>query len=150
MRLNIKENPNAKEIDIQIICRAIDENVARLERHIRLFERALTAIWQNARVLIPAKEVYYVESVDKRCYLYTETQVLQTEYRLYELEEDLADCGFIRASKSLVINLQHVQFLKPELNRTLIAGMENGEKLIISRQHAKELKRRIGAKGRQA
>lgn len=77
MRLNILENPNVKEIDIQIVCRAIDENVVRLERHIRLFDRVLTATRQNGCVMIPAKEVYYVESVDKCCYLYTESQVLK-------------------------------------------------------------------------
>lgn len=45
------------------------------------------------------------------------------------------------------MNIHMIESLKPELNRTLLAFFKNGEKINISRQYTKELKKLLGFKG---
>jgi DNA-binding LytR/AlgR family response regulator len=63
---------------------------------------------------------------------------------LYELEAHLGKCSFFRASKALLINLQRVQSLRPELGARLLLTMDNKEKIVVSRQYAKTIKNALG------
>ena len=47
--------------------------------------------------------ILYIESVDRKTFLYTEQQIFETERRLYELEAYLENCSFFRASKAKCI-----------------------------------------------
>ncbi|HCF83507.1 MAG TPA: hypothetical protein DER68_06245 [Ruminococcaceae bacterium] len=57
--------------------------------------------------------------------------------RLYQVEEALERHKILRASKSFLINLYRICAVTPALNGRLIATMDNGEKVMISRQYAK-------------
>ena len=89
-------------------------------------------------------EILYIESVDKKTFLYTTGHVLQTEKRLYELEELLDEKAFFRASKSVIVNLNKITKLKPEVTRNILATLTNGEVIVISRRNVKALKELIG------
>ena len=95
---------------------------------------------ENELYFINLSDVLYFESVDNRIYLYTEKDVLEIKQRLYELEFLLSDKDFIRISKSQIVNIQKITSLKPELNRTILATMCNGEQLSISRKYVKALR----------
>jgi DNA-binding LytR/AlgR family response regulator len=147
MVVTIKEMENIDETQVEIMCRTIDPHVLYLERHIRLFSKTLVAKHQGKTVLVHAKDIFYIEAIERRTFVYTDTNVLETDFRLYELEEQLADYDFFRASKSLIVNLQKIETLSPELNRTLLAAMKNGYKVCISRQYTKTLKHLLDNKG---
>lgn len=76
-------------------------------------------------------------SVDNHTFLYTVDDVMEIDQRLYELENILSDKDFVRISKSQIVNINKIQSLKPELNRTILATMCNNEKLSISRKYVK-------------
>lgn len=86
--------------------------------------------------------IYYIESVDKRTYIYTKDNCYETKYRLYELEEMLGSY-FVRCSKAMIVNLRKVRKVKSELNGRMNATMLNGEQVVISRNYVKEVKRRL-------
>lgn len=140
MKVEIKENSNMQEPCVEILCKVMDEDILKLEHHIRLFAKTLVAKKNNDFVQIPANEVYYIEAVERKTFVYTGDAVFETEFRLYELEERLEDSDFVRASKSTILNLQKVSILAPEINRMMLATMKNGEKIYISRQYAKSIK----------
>jgi DNA-binding LytR/AlgR family response regulator len=94
--------------------------------------------------MIEKHDVFYCESVDKRCYIYTSDEVFQTYLKLYELEERLTDSNFFRSSKSQIINLTKIVSLCPDFGGRIEAVMENGEKIIVSRQYSKLLKGKLG------
>lgn len=71
-------------------------------------------------------------------------EVYESDFRLYELEGQLEEFGFLRVSKSFLIPLQKVQSLKADINRKIRITMSNGEQIIASRQYADELKKRLG------
>lgn len=89
----------------------------------------------DIRIVEHKKETFYFEAVDSRTFLYTQDDVMEIRQRLYELEAILSNQDFIRISKSLIVNINKIRSLKPELNRTILATMCNGERLSISRKY---------------
>ena len=138
MDIIIEERAEAPAVIIR--CKSIDEHVTRLKAHIELFEHRLTVQQDGARSYIETTSVLYFESVDDRTFLYTDGAVLESSLRLYEVENALSDHGFLRISKSVVVNLYQIRSLRPEINRTITATMCNGERLVISRLYAKKLR----------
>lgn len=67
-------------------------------------------------------------------------QVYEIKMRLYEVEEKFEKQHFIRCSKSVVMNLMRLESISPAMNGRFFAHMQNGEKLMISRQYAPKLK----------
>ena len=88
-------------------------------------------------------QIYYIESVDKRTFVYTKAGCYETKYRLYELEE-LLDSRFLRCAKAMIVNIRKIRSVKSELNARLRAELLNGEQIVISRGYVKELKERLG------
>ena len=104
---------------------------------------SIPAILDNTTVMIEAGSIYYIESVDKRTYVYTKDGCFETKYRLYELE-DILGVNFFRCSKAMIVNIRKIRAVKAEMNARLNAELLNGERLIISRGYVKELKRKLG------
>ena len=88
-------------------------------------------------------QIYYIESVDKRTYIYTKGDCYESRDRLYELEEKLG-MYFVRISKSMIVNLRKIQNVCAEPGGRMVAVLLNGERVIISRSYVKEIKRRLG------
>ena len=135
--MNIQIVEQQKELQVIIQCRQADEQVMRLKSHIELFDNKIQAKDDTEICLVDAKDVLYFESVDNRIFLYTDKKVLETKLRLYELEETLPKEDFIRISKSQIVNINKISKLKPEINRTILVTMCNGEQLYISRKYVK-------------
>lgn len=64
-------------------------------------------------------DILYIESVDRKTFLYTEEQVYETDRRLYELEDYLKDHSFFRTSKTTIINLRRTKSIRPEIGARL-------------------------------
>ena len=139
--MNIQIVEDIKEaLQVVIHCRQMDDEVMRLKCHIELFDRKLQAKKDNEVHLVNSLDVLYFESVDNRTFLYTEEDVLEVRQRLYELEVILSDKDFIRISKSQIVNIHKIKSLRPELNRTILATMCNGEQLSISRKYVRAMR----------
>jgi len=95
---------------------------------------------------ISPQEVYYCDTVDKRYFIYTESDIFETHLKLYELERALTGAEFFRGSKSQLINIARIASLCPDFNGRLELVLKNGERVIVSRQYAKALKERLGLK----
>lgn len=127
---HIKEN-----LQVVIKCRQIDDEIIRLKYHIEMFDKKIQAKKDNQWCFVNLLDVLYFESVDNRTFLYTRDDVMEVKQRLYELEIVLSDKDFFRISKSQIININKVKSLRPEINRTILATMCNGEQLFISRKY---------------
>ena len=91
-------------------------------------------------------DVIYLESVDGTTYAYTAEDVLQTNVSLAGTEAEYAGDGFLRCSKSMVINVYHIERLRSEAGNRIDAQMTGGEHVIISRRYAKALRRILAGK----
>jgi len=90
-------------------------------------------------------QIYYIESVDKRTYVYTKSDCLESKSRLYELEERLGTY-YVRISKSMIVNLRKIRNVSAEPGGRMVAVLLNDERVIISRSYVKEIKRRLDIK----
>ena len=88
-------------------------------------------------------QIYYIESVDKHTYVYTKGDCYESRDSLYELEEKLG-MYYTRISKSMIVNLRKVRNVSAEPGGRMVAVLLNDERVIISRNYVREIKRRLG------
>ena len=144
MKVEIKTDQTEEAVLVEIHCRDITNEISKLERYIKRFRTFIPATYDGEMVNVRTDAILYIESVDKKTFVYTENKVLMTEKRLYELEEILDKKDFFRCSKSTIIHLNKVERLKPEITRSIIATLINGENVVVSRRYASELKKLLG------
>ena len=105
-------------------------------------EKKIPLIKDGNNVLIETSAIYYIESVDKKSFVYTKQNCYETRLRLYELEESLG-AYFSRVSKSMIVNLKKIKGVRSDLSGRMEATLLNDEKVVISRGYVKEIKRRL-------
>lgn len=146
MKITILSDEKAAETEIVITCARLTPEIERLICMLRIMDMKITGSRDGEVYLLDAEEVLYADSADKKTFLYTRDDVYESKLKLYELESQLKEAGFIRAGKSCIIHLRHIVSLKADLNRRIKVTLSNGEQLIVSRQYAEELKARLGVK----
>lgn len=144
MKIRIEEEPNIEEMEITIRCRQTSDSVIRILEMLRMADKKLTGHRKNQTYILDVGQILYIDTVEKKTFLYTEHEVYETPLKLYELEERLESCDFFRASKSSIINFNQIQSLKPEFGGTMQVTMNNGERLNVSRQYARVIKEKLG------
>ena len=127
------------ELSVVEVTDTIQSAIDTLENNYRV----IAARYNDQTVMCQIDKIYYIESIDKRTYIYTKNTTLEVSYRLYELESELTR-NFFRAAKAMIINIRKVKSVKSEINGRMTAELLNGEKVIIARSYVKELKERLG------
>lgn len=146
MKITVHTDTEQKEMKIHITCQSMTPEVERVLSMLHMLNKQLIGYKVGEMYLIEAADVLYIDTVDKRTFLYTKNEIYETTLKLYELEEQLEEANFFRANKSCIINFRHIASLKSELNRRLLVTMTNGEKMIVSRQYAEYLKEKLGVR----
>ena len=88
-------------------------------------------------VLLDPKEIYYLDHIDRKLFAYTKNGVYRVMETLASCEEMLWNYGFVRVSKSNLINIYKIRQLKPDLNMKVFASFDNGERICINRSYKK-------------
>ena len=140
MDVKIKQISAGEQEQVLICCREVTEEVREIAAFIRSRQGTLSGVQGEKQYEIPVSELYYIESVDGRTFLYTKTQVYETSYRVYELESLLRAMHFLRVSKSMLLNLMKIRSIQSALNGRFAAVLLSGEEVIISRNYVKGLK----------
>ena len=93
---------------------------------------------------MPLREVIRVEIEDKLVFAITAADRLLLEKTIGELEVMLEPVGFLRISRSELINLETVKELVPWFSGTWRVKLVNGEERDVSRERARQLKDAMG------
>ena len=144
MKIEIIVNENAEDLGIVVTCKRLTSDVEKILASLRMINHQLTVKKDGEIHFLDIAQIIYIESVDRKCFIYTRKDVYESNYRLYELEGQLEEYCFLRVSKSFLIHLQDIQSLKADINRRIRITMAGGEQIIASRQYAEELKKRLG------
>lgn len=144
MKIEIIVDEEAEDLKISVTCKQLSPDVEKILATLRMMNHQLTARKDAEIYLLDIAEVIYIESLDRKCFIYTADEVYESDFRLYELEQKLEEYGFVRVSKSFLIHLQKVHSLKADINRKIRITMSNGEQIMASRQYADKLKKRLG------
>jgi len=88
-------------------------------------------------ILLDPKDIYYLDHIDRKLFAYTMNGVYRLMSTLSACEEMLWNYGFVRVSKSNLINIYRIKQLKPDLNMKVYASFDNGERICINRSYKK-------------
>lgn len=146
MKINIDIDDKYEDTEITVHCRRLSPKLERIISAIRLTEQQITVQHDEETHILDVSEIVYIESVDRKTFVYTCKSCFESRLRLYEIEEQLSQIGFLRISKACIVQLKRIRSIKSEINRKLRLTLENGEQIIVSRQYADELKHRLGVK----
>ena len=146
MKIHINQQVDITETEITISCRQINPEIEKIISLLRVMDLKLTGVRERQTYILDAAKILYIDTVDKKTFFYTKTEVYETTLKLYELEERLGVNDFLRANKSCIINFNQIKSIKADLDKKLLVTMNNGEKLFISRQYATKFKEKLGVK----
>ncbi|MBQ9610888.1 MAG: LytTR family transcriptional regulator DNA-binding domain-containing protein [Lachnospiraceae bacterium] len=93
--------------------------------------------------MLNISSIYYIESVDKRTFIYTKDNCYETKYKLYELE-NILNMNFLRSAKAMIVNIRKIKSVKSDINGRMNARLLNDESVVIARSYVKDLKKRLG------
>lgn len=118
----------------------LDTKTQKLIKKIESLDFMISGISNGNIFQVHISDIYYVESVERKTFLYTKDEVYMTNKKLYELEEMLREAGIIRISKSCLMNVDTLYSIRQLMNSQLEATLLNGEKLIVARTYLKSIK----------
>lgn len=144
MKINIEQSDVYNEVEITIKCNKIDENLEKLLSSIRLYNSTISGKKDDKTYFLKPEEVLYFDTVDEKVFIYTIDSIYETNLKLYEIEERFSGTSIIRVSKSTVLNLLKIDYVSPLSNGRIEAMLQNGEKVIISRQYVPVFKNKLG------
>lgn len=144
MKITIETPKPGEEDEIIVRCANMDEKLLNLIYSLKSDQEKLTGYLEDRIVKLSSKDIYYFESVDNKVFAYTAKGTYEVHKKLYELEEDYGRSDFLRISKSIIVNVAKIAYLKPIFNGRFEAQLKNEEKIIISRQYVLDLKKKLG------
>lgn len=128
---------------LEIRCHEISDEVREIVAFVKSRQGQLTGTADDRMYEIAVSDIFYIESVDNKTFIYCKNREYETKQKLYELEEMLREKHFLRVSKSVLLNLMKVSSIKPALNSRFTAVLFSGEQVIISRKYVPELKKAL-------
>ena len=143
MQTRIKKIDRDKPELLEIQCHSVSEEVREIVAFVKSRQGQLTGIADERQYEISISDIFYIESVDNKAFIYTKSKVYETRQKLYELEEMLRKKHFLRVSKSTLLNLMKVSAIKPALNSRFTAVLQSGEQVVITRKYVPELKKAL-------
>lgn len=143
MKITIEAPKPGEEDEIIVRCASLDERVLKLIQSLRT-EDKLTGYIEDKIVKLSLKEIYYFEAVDNKVFSYTAKETFEIHKKLYEIEQEFEHTDFLRISKSVIVNVSKIAYVKPIFNGRFEAKLKNDEKVIVSRQYVTELKKKLG------
>ena len=128
---------------VEIHCHNISDEVREIVAFVKSRQGQLTGTIDDRQFEIFVGDIYYIEAVDNKTFIYTKSKVYETKQKLYELEELLKSKGFLRISKSTLLNLMKISSIKPALNGRFTAVLYTGEETVITRKYVPGFKKAL-------
>lgn len=84
-------------------------------------------------------DVFYFEVVDGNSFIYMQKDVYSVKEKLYEFEKMSCRSPLFRCSKSMILNADKNDYVRPSLSGRFEAVLSNGEIVIVSRKTSQYL-----------
>lgn len=144
MKITINIDANVQDTDVVIHCNQLSTEIEKILATLRILNQQMMVTKESETHILDVSEIIYVEAIDRKTFVYTQKDIYESKLKLYEMEEKLMQCGFFRVSKSCLIQLKYIKSLKNDVDRKIRLTLKSGEQIMVSRQYADEMKRRLG------
>ena len=127
MKINL--DIDGKYDDVEVIIRAphLNNDIERMVAMMRMIDMQIAVKRDNETFLLDTDKILYVEAVERKTFVYTNTDTYESELKLYEIEQELIERDFLRISKQSIVNLRKIKSLKTDVNRKIRITLQNGE-----------------------
>ena len=144
MKINL--DIDGKYDDTEVIIRAphLNNDIERMVAMMRMINMQIAVRKDNETYLLETDKILYIEAVDRKTFVYTNSENYESELKLYEIEKELIERDFLRISKNSIVNLRKIKSLKADVNRKVRITLQNGEQIVVSRMYSDELRRKLG------
>lgn len=144
MKIKTEQDLSCNEIEVIIKYPQKDKQVNRIIDFLQSFDMQIKCTGDNTKQMINILDIYYIESVVKKTFVYLENAVYRTDFRLYQLKDKLRAYGFVQISKSCILNINTLESIRPLFNSRMEATLKNGEKVNINRNYLNGVKNALG------
>lgn len=137
MKVNIYKKDGLNENYISLYYDKTDKETEMAKAFLLSFQKKIIGkdrIHEKERIILPG-EILYLEMVDRKCFVYLKDSEWQTDATLQGFLEQFEHQGFVRISKSMVVNIFHIRELKAEANMRINVILKNGEMLTVNRSY---------------
>lgn len=128
-------------LEVQIKYPAMNTQVRQLIDRIKTIQLKIIVSNNGEETALNIYDIFYIESVERKTFVYTKDQIFRSSKKLYVLLEELKGFGFIQINKSCILNIDVLESVATIFNSRLKATLTNGEKLIITRTYIPEIKK---------
>ncbi|MCR5594021.1 MAG: LytTR family transcriptional regulator DNA-binding domain-containing protein [Saccharofermentans sp.] len=143
MKLNLYENKNDMNEHVDVYYSNMRPVIRQLIDTVNSERPSLSGrpadedLDDGDEVLLDPRNIYYLDHVERKLFAYTKDGVYRVMNTLAVCEEMLWNYGFVRVSKSNLVNIYKIVQLKPDLNMKVYASFDNGERICINRSYKK-------------
>ena len=142
MKIKVIEN-NDDEVIITIHCREVTSEIKELINQIESSNITLIGKDNHESTILSLKQIYYFEAVDNKVFAYLKDKVYEVDKKIAELNNILKFTSFVQTSRTIILNINCVTKIQTLVNGRLMAQLSNDEKMIITRQYAKDFKDKL-------
>ena len=144
MKITIEEIGKEQEEEMILRCHELNTDMLHLLQSLKATKNGLVGIKGEEIHRLSMDDIFYFEVVDTRAFFYCRENVYESKLKLYEFEKLCKDSSFFRASKSMILNTDKIDFVAPSFSGRFEATLQNGEKVTVSRQYVSILKKKMG------
>ena len=144
MKITIQIDEQLQDTEIAVTCNRLSPVIEKMIATLRMLDQQLAVTKEDENFLLDVEKIAYIEAVERKTFVYTDDDVYESKLKLYEMEERLCRSGFFRVSKNTLVHLRFIKSLKNDIARKLRLTLLNGEQIMVSRQYADEIKKRLG------
>ena len=123
-----------------------DHAVDNLIKKIKNMNISFTGKTEGKTVSIDIADIYYIENVERKIFLYSGTDVYRYDGNMSDIDSAVSDTDLVRISRTCFMNVSHLKEIIQIKNSHLEAVLDNDEKLIVSRKYLKDIKMRFRRK----
>lgn len=146
MKIEIDIDDGYQDTEVLIKAPVFTQDIEKIVSLLRMANMQIAVKQDDETYLLDTEKILYIEAVDRNTFIYTADANYESDLKLYEIEQELLEQGFIRISKQSIVNLKKVKSLKADINRKIRLTLQNGEQILVSRMYSDELRKRLGVK----
>ena len=149
MKIKIEIDDGLEEEEIVIRCKSLSEDVISIQKRITDAVNSrmqLEVTRGDKEYYLTIDEILFFETDTNGVIVHTATQLYETKYRLYELEQ-LLPGDFIRVSKSAILNAGKVRAIHKNITgASEVEFVGSVKKVFVSRNYFKILMNKLEEK----
>lgn len=139
MQVNVYKEEGLKRNHVDLHYGYMDEETHAVKTFLDSFQNTILGKnkeEEKERLMLPS-EILYLEIVDRKCFLYLNDSEWQCDWNLQTFLDCFSSQGFVRISKSMAVNIFHIEALHAEFNMRVNIVLDNGETVILNRSYRK-------------